>query len=528
MITVKQDRKAFIPECDRCIGFENDNLVEKRYFEVCIPEICDFSFKLDVKNTLDIIDLKKISVSDEKCVLLWNVTSNAIGGGGTVAVQLRAFDRNGEKVWHSSVMEFVAKPSVNAEKSISDERILTEFEQLEARTTTAVETAEAEANKASALANSALTYSENARIFAEKSEVGATKSAESAKNAQAHAEQAGLSFDEVKRVADEFSADTEKLGELMNTATEHALSRANPHGVTASQVGSYSKAESDGLLAEKADRDELFFVESKELCDLEYTVPEGVDGVIENDCVSAVGAKADTPIVIHCKGMIFGCKFEASGPYFRVTVNKNAVIDNTEVWSYGNASYILKPTFMTEDLEIAVDMSSIYLREITLTRSIGSLDAERFCSKKADAVHAHAPVKLVDLSDVVITHYTADGTESSTSTPEYDKATDTYLFPCFATYSEFRLFGEGAKVELEFYGGRYSVNGETHFGSYNMPFTELISPIFVTIDDPDSSVSVKVIQPKSSDGFMTSDDKAKLMRLEKAVAELERRIGLLI
>ena len=69
MITVKADRTVYIPASERHIGFENDNLTTRRLFEICDESLAEFNFKLDIKNTLDIIDLQK-EISDGGRIIL--------------------------------------------------------------------------------------------------------------------------------------------------------------------------------------------------------------------------------------------------------------------------------------------------------------------------------------------------------------------------------------------------------------------------------------------------------------------------
>ena len=142
MITINENRRAFIPESDRRIGFENDNLVETRQFLICDKGICDFSFKLDFDNTLDIYDLEKTISEDGATILLWRIGRDVLSHGEAVKVQLRAFDQSGEKMWHSDIMEFEVSPSINAQNEANNEVTLSEFEQLEMRVTRAVESAE--------------------------------------------------------------------------------------------------------------------------------------------------------------------------------------------------------------------------------------------------------------------------------------------------------------------------------------------------------------------------------------------------
>lgn len=531
MITIKQNRKAFIPECDRSLGFENDHLVEKRYFEICIPEICGFSFKLDIKNTLDTVDLKKVSEDGEKCVLLWEITSSALGTGGTVSVQLRAFDSGSERVWHSAVMEFSANPSVNAEKQAVGERTLTEFEQLESRVTDGVNSAESYAEKSAEKAKEAEDSAESAKVsalsaqnYSQISLASSENSAEHSELAEAYANQAKSALEETARISLEFDKKSDAVQNFIGETQAHTASSGNPHGVTASQTGAYSKTETDGLLSKKADADDIFICESRTLTDFSRTVGDGAEETVTENCISAGNATTDNPVTIHCAGTTLGCTFSAIGQYYRVTVNGKTVLDNTESYEYAEESFILEPTYMTEDLTVAAAMSSVFVENITVTKNCGEIAAERICAEKADAVHTHALAGKVDLSGVSVTHYNDDGTAALTTFPTYDEENGYYIFSNAAAYSEFSLFDAGDTVELKFEGDVYTVDGKTKFGTYTIPSAELEKPLEVSITGLQGVLKVTVISPKYTDGFMSGEDKAKLDSLEKRIAELAEQI----
>ena len=107
MITVKKDRSVYIPESDRHIGFENDNLVEQRLFEICDSNLFGFSFKLDIKNNMNICDLVPFTETENSRIYSWDIKSADIGQGGVIETQIRAFDASGERVWHSEWIEFM-------------------------------------------------------------------------------------------------------------------------------------------------------------------------------------------------------------------------------------------------------------------------------------------------------------------------------------------------------------------------------------------------------------------------------------
>ncbi len=178
LITVNGNRSVYVPESDRHIGFENDNLVEQRLFEICDASLFGFSFKLDIENTMDVVDLVPFAETENSRIYSWDITSGAIGKGGIIKTQIRAFDASGERVWHSEWIDFVANESINATKKLDDERIITEFEQLETRVQTAVNTTEASA--------------QNAELSAEEASLSAQSSEKYALEAQQSAEIASL------------------------------------------------------------------------------------------------------------------------------------------------------------------------------------------------------------------------------------------------------------------------------------------------------------------------------------------------
>lgn len=219
MITVRKNRSVHIPQSDRQIGFENDHLVETRYFEITDPDILDFSFKLDIKNTMDIVDLYPVEKSDIRTVVGWDITSGVIGDGGIIEAQLRAFEANGERVWHSEVMQFTSGSSVNAVNEANDENIISEFEQIEKRVQTAV-------------------------LKAEEAEAGAESYMTAAKQADVSANAA---LDEVNQKHNEIMIVADGIEDITSIAQQHYNNKNNPHEVTAEQTGAYTKDETDAL-----------------------------------------------------------------------------------------------------------------------------------------------------------------------------------------------------------------------------------------------------------------------------------------
>ena len=243
MITVKPNRSVYIPERDKHIGFENDHMVETRFFEVLDPALFDFSFKLDIENTKDIVDLAPLKKTEDRLLLVWNITSAVLGSGGVITAQLRAFDANSEHIWHSAPMEFIAEPSIHALQAADTTHNLSEFEQLETRITAAVSAAQSAKDSAESASDDAAAAYQNALDEA----LNASASASAANEILQSVSQKAAQVDEAAAQVNEAAAD------LSANIVEHIQKRTNPHGVTASQVGAYTKAEANTLLNGKAD-----------------------------------------------------------------------------------------------------------------------------------------------------------------------------------------------------------------------------------------------------------------------------------
>ncbi len=231
MITINKDRTAYIPESDRFIGYENDNLVETRLFEITDEELSNFNFKLDFAETLDVVDLEKTTLNDGKSVLLWRISAAAIGKGGIIKAQIRAFDEDGNKVWHSQIMEFIARESVNAEKELDEEHILSEFEQVELRATNAAAEAQRYAEEAAASISQVQDFSEQAK--------------NAAISAKEHSENAGTYSALAKAFAE--NAEADKI-EVISAKNEAVSAKEEIEKALNDQIGNLNSA-LDSILA---------------------------------------------------------------------------------------------------------------------------------------------------------------------------------------------------------------------------------------------------------------------------------------
>ena len=210
MIRIKKDRSAVIPDTERHIGFENDHLIETRLFCIEDTALADFTFKLDIENT-DVVSLTPVAASEAAVsgmLLEWPVTRDALGSGGLICAQLRAFDADGNRVWHSEKMEFTAGESVHTAANASDPATITEFEQIEKKVT-------------QALASMDAVYDDVTGKYSE-----------------------------IVQMGEDYTAAMKAVDTLSEQAGAHYADKANPHEVTAAQVGAYTKTETDGKIAE--------------------------------------------------------------------------------------------------------------------------------------------------------------------------------------------------------------------------------------------------------------------------------------
>ena len=130
-----QGRTLQISAKESFIGFENDNLVETRHFEITDESLFNFDFKLDMKHTggVNIVDLPK-EYKENSIILTWEVRKEHLPAG-ILYIQLRAFNDN-EQVWHSEQKIFRVPESINATNYFLSP-LPSEFEQMEQRVTQA-------------------------------------------------------------------------------------------------------------------------------------------------------------------------------------------------------------------------------------------------------------------------------------------------------------------------------------------------------------------------------------------------------
>ena len=234
---------------EKSIGFEKDNLAEKREFLISDECIVGFSFRLDVEKPECIIDLEKKILDDGSAVLTWNIGSGITSEAGILTVQLRALDPNSETVWHSEKTTFYIGKSIDAVSAYADSD-LSGFEQIEQRTLAAKELALEYANAAQACSDSSEKSSESAAAYAIQAKTQALEARDCADDAAAYAIQAKAQALEAREYADDAADIAIQLEQSLDSANAHITNSRNPHSVTAEQTGAYDKATVDGKIDE--------------------------------------------------------------------------------------------------------------------------------------------------------------------------------------------------------------------------------------------------------------------------------------
>lgn len=240
-------RKLYIPQSDKILGFQGDNLCETRHFLITDNNISVLSFKLDVLEYDCCIDLEK-EKTETGVLLTWQITSGITQNGGMLNVQLRGFNTENELVWHSEIETFFVGDSVNASKKIENVA-LTEFEQIEKRATLAK--------------NEAIDYALIAKEHLQSCEDVRDECGEYAKECEENVSVFSGVLDIHKNdednphkvTAQQVGAySTSEIDVALGTKANdydlytHKVDRSNPHGVTAGQVGAYTKEETNGIV----------------------------------------------------------------------------------------------------------------------------------------------------------------------------------------------------------------------------------------------------------------------------------------
>lgn len=137
-----------IPETDIGVGFQGDNLVETKEFELdrlykdVDLSLLDFKLDVEIGGKKNIIDLDK-TVTEDKILLTWIVLESHLVYNGWTNIQVRGFNGAAEK-WHSDIGMVMIKRSINATDAFPDP-LPSAFADMEIRVTEAKNTAVASA-----------------------------------------------------------------------------------------------------------------------------------------------------------------------------------------------------------------------------------------------------------------------------------------------------------------------------------------------------------------------------------------------
>ncbi|MBR2735678.1 MAG: hypothetical protein IKE05_05755 [Clostridia bacterium] len=125
MITLTENgREMQIPECEKIIGCQGDNLIERRQFLISSKykgvDIRNFSFVLKVQP----INVRKLpyynelqkAVSDDTILLTWEIRKHDLTDSGKLKVQLNVLDEEGRQL-NSYIGAFTVKNSIESADS---------------------------------------------------------------------------------------------------------------------------------------------------------------------------------------------------------------------------------------------------------------------------------------------------------------------------------------------------------------------------------------------------------------------------
>ena len=225
MITIKE-RSFEISASLRHIGYEKDNLVETRTFCIKNKELFEMEFFIDLENTLESNLLEKaFSADGNEMFLTWNISSGCLKKPGVITFQLRGVDAEGEKVWHSTKDYFLSGNSIDAYSDVTED----------------------EANSFIQLEKNVVALKNETQVLSDSARESSLKSQEYSENASALCDVLREDYNGFKEELYTKDEVDEKLENKSNkqTVTAHTENLKNPHGVTAEQVGAYTKAEID-------------------------------------------------------------------------------------------------------------------------------------------------------------------------------------------------------------------------------------------------------------------------------------------
>lgn len=130
---IVSDRTLHIPPSEKRLGFTGDNRVESRVFEIKDTDLFSMEFRIDIegkKNAFSAVPEKTFSSDNGTLYLCLDITSAMLVETGTITFQLRGFDTEGDRVWHSEKNFFYVSDAVGEGEEYTEQE-LSQFEIIE-------------------------------------------------------------------------------------------------------------------------------------------------------------------------------------------------------------------------------------------------------------------------------------------------------------------------------------------------------------------------------------------------------------
>ncbi len=120
MITVS-GRKLLIPPSEKRIGFTGDNKVETRIFEISDRNLFNMDFRIEAGSIgRTIVPDRQMSEDGAKLRLVWTVTGASLCLSGMLTFQLRGFEPDGDRIWHSDKAFFYVSESFSNGEELAE------------------------------------------------------------------------------------------------------------------------------------------------------------------------------------------------------------------------------------------------------------------------------------------------------------------------------------------------------------------------------------------------------------------------
>ena len=253
-------RRLIIPDCDRLIGFEDDNDSRTVLIGVLNSTLCDvFGDTSGISASL--LVRYKDSFSDEGVVHLlapgkntdkhtvwcWDIESGCVKKSGVVDIQLYLKKPQSDTeniVWHSDIDLMYIGDSIKLGNFAEGGEQMTAFEALLTRMGVVLD------DMRSTSANVS-----NDKIAVEQMKSSVSASEQNIQTLSENAKKASISAQRSAEQAAKSAEEAKEASKITKEHSEHLNNKENPHNVTAEQIGAYTKEEIDTKLENKSDSD---------------------------------------------------------------------------------------------------------------------------------------------------------------------------------------------------------------------------------------------------------------------------------